>query len=469
MKNEDLFKESIHLILNYNERSIIIEMKKYKTLVDIKEKAYDLFYPIKNTINIYLNNKNLESLVDQPIGYIFSGKSLVNLKIVDVGVNDSPYKLVKRFKDPNIINDVTTLYSRLNFSQKSAGKTNTTFLNSDKSSNKDFKKNDKRSKMKEKSLLLSKNKLILLKSELNKNDEILFRTNNLFNSNSVDNLNIIKTKKKKAKLKGKLPPIAQKNNVNDTNKKFQIEEINKKINSRINSTKMKKTKSMNNILYNKCNNCFINKISIYCRFCDSFLCRNCSLNKKSAHQEHKESFVYLNVSNNSENIKKYKDIIVSNFSRSLNYFKNLDKKELETINEITDGNSEKFSYNKIIENLDENVQNLVKKANNMKNSMKQFEFNKQVNDDEERVKEICANEKKVLKKFDVYEYKSQIQPFFVLNKFERNMAKYFNNYEASNDQRIYVKSQIELLFDNVENEVDGVMDEIEKIIGKINI
>ena len=469
MKNEDLLKENIQLILNYNERSIVVEMKKYKTLEDVKDKVYDLFYPIKNNINIYLNNKNLESLVDQPIGYIFSGKSLVNLKIVDVGVNDSPYKLVKRFKDPNIINDVTTLYSRLNFSQKSAGKTNTTFLNSDKSSNKDFKKNDKRSKMKEKSLLLSKNKLILLKSELNKNDEILFRTNNLFNSNSVDNLNIINTNEKKAKLKGKLPPIAQKNNVNDTNKKIQIEEINKKINTRINSTKMKKTKSMNNILYNKCNNCFINKISIYCRFCDSFLCRNCSLNKKSAHQEHKESFVYLNVSNNSENIKKYKDIIVSNFSRSLNYFKNLDKKELETINEITDGNSEKFSYNKIIENLDENVQNLVKKANNMKNSMKQFEFNKQVNDDEERVKEICANEKKVLKKFDVYEYKSQIQPFFVLNKFERNMAKYFNNYEASNAQRIYVKSQIELLFDNVENEVDGVMDEIEKIIGKINI
>ena len=49
------------------------------------------------------------------------------------------------------------------------------------------------------------------------------------------------------------------------------------------------------------------------------------------------------------------------------------------------------------------------------------------------------------------------------------MAKYFNNYEASNDQRIYIKSQIELMFDNVENEVDNALDDIEKIIGNMKI
>ena len=47
MQNEDLLKESIHLTLNYNDHSIVIGQKKYKTLEDIKEKAYDLFYPIK--------------------------------------------------------------------------------------------------------------------------------------------------------------------------------------------------------------------------------------------------------------------------------------------------------------------------------------------------------------------------------------------------------------------------------------
>ena len=103
MKNEDLLKESIQLILNYEARSVIVEFKKYKTLEDVKEKIYDIFYPIKNKINIYSNNKNLEPLLDQPIGYIFAGKSIVNLKIVDMDKIESPYKLVKRFKVSNII------------------------------------------------------------------------------------------------------------------------------------------------------------------------------------------------------------------------------------------------------------------------------------------------------------------------------------------------------------------------------
>ena len=464
MKNEDLLKESIQLFLNYKERSIGIEVKKYKTLDEIKDKVYDLFYPIKNTIHIYLNNKNLEPLIDQPIGYIFSGKSIVYLKIIDVGVIDSPYKLIKRFKDPNIIKDVTDLYSRVNF-QNTAGKTNNTSTNNDKSKDNDAK-NNLANKMKDKPILLSKNKLILLKSELNKNDKVI-QAKKLFSSNSVDNLNMLKTKEKNLKIKGILPPIIQKKrNIND---KLKLDLIKKKIIPRINSSKIKKTQSMNNILYNKCNNCFINKISIYCRLCDIFLCHNCSINKKCIHHKHKENFLKLDKLNNSENINKYKDLLLLDFSESLDYFKNLDKKELEQIKENDENVNKKFNYDKIIESLDENMQNLVKKANLMKNSMKKFEFKKEVNDDEEKIKDICNNEKKVLKKFDVYEYKSQIQPFFVLNKFERNMAKYFNNYEASNEQRIYIKSQIELMFDNVENEVDGVLDDIEKIIGNIKI
>ena len=461
MKNEDLLKENIQLILNYNERSIVIEVKKYKTLEEIKDKVYDLFYPIKNEINIYLNQKNLEPLNDQPVGYVFSGKSIVNLKIIDVGVIDSPYKLVKRFKDPNIINDVTNLYSRLNFQQTNK-KFNITSLNNETMDKEN--KNIIKNQMKDKSLLLSKNKLILLKSELNKNDEVK-PGKKLFSNNSVDNLKI-ETNKKNVKFKGKLPPITQKRS---SKINLNIDIITKKANSRIDSSKTKKNKSMTNILYNKCNNCFINKISKYCRLCNTFLCQNCSTNKKTTHQEHKEHFINLDIVNNIDNINKYKDLLTSDFTKSLNYFENIEKKDSEPIIENEESRIEKFSYDKIIENLDENVQKLVKKAYNMKNSMKKFEFNEQVNDDEEKVKEICDNEKKVLKNFDVYEYKSQIQPFFVLNKFERNMAKYFNNYEASNDQRIYIKSQIELMFDNVENEVDGVLDDIEKIIGNIKI
>ena len=465
MKNEDLLKESIQLILNYEARSVIVEFKKYKTLEDVKEKIYDIFYPIKNQINIYSNNKNLEPLLDQPIGYIFAGKSIVNLKIVDMDKIESPYKLVKRFKVSNIIEDVTNVYNRLNF-QKSPNKINIS------SPNTNNKINDQKSKnlhklVRKPTLLLSKNNLISLKSELNKQDNIDIDNKNqkLIKSNSVDNLEVLNFTGKRNNLKTKLPPITLKNS-NNKNKHFKIDVVPNKINLRLNSTKNNRSQSMKNILYNKCNNCFINKISSYCRTCDAFLCPNCSTNKKSLHQEHKESLINLDLNKNPENISEYKDILILNFTKGINYFDNI---EINSKKNKSKNKKEKLDYDSIITKLGENLNNLVTKANEMKNSMKEFHFDKNVNDDEEKVKEICDNEKKVLKNFNVNEYQSQFQPFFVLNKFERNMAKYFNNYEASNDQRIYIKSQIELMFDNVENEVDNALDDIEKIIGNMKI
>ena len=465
MKNEDLLKESIQLILNYEARSVIVEFKKYKTLEDVKEKIYDIFYPIKNQINIYSNNKNLEPLLDQPIGYIFAGKSIVNLKIVDMDKIESPYKLVKRFKVSNIIEDVTNVYNRLNF-QKSPNKINIS------SPNTNNKINDQKSKnlhklVRKPTLLLSKNNLISLKSELNKQDNIDIDNKNqkLIKCNSVDNLEVLNFTGKRNNLKTKLPPITLKNS-NNKNKHFKIDVVPNKINLRLNSTKNNRSQSMKNILYNKCNNCFINKISSYCRTCDAFLCPNCSTNKKSLHQEHKESLINLDLNKNPENISEYKDILILNFTKGINYFDNI---EINSKKNKSKNKKEKLDYDSLITKLGENLNNLVTKANEMKNSMKEFHFDKNVNDDEEKVKEICDNEKKVLKNFNVNEYQSQFQPFFVLNKFERNMAKYFNNYEASNDQRIYIKSQIELMFDNVENEVDNALDDIEKIIGNMKI
>ena len=465
MKNEDLLKESIQLILNYEARSVIVEFKKYKTLEDVKEKIYDIFYPIKNQINIYSNNKNIEPLLDQPIGYIFAGKSIVNLKIVDMDKIESPYKLVKRFKVSNIIEDVTNVYNRLNF-QKSPNKINIS------SPNTNNKINDQKSKnlhklVRKPTLLLSKNNLISLKSELNKQDNIDIDNKNqkLIKSNSVDNLEVLNFTGKRNNLKTKLPPITLKNS-NNKNKHFKIDVVPNKINLRLNSTKNNRSQSMKNILYNKCNNCFINKISSYCRTCDAFLCPNCSTNKKSLHQEHKESLINLDLNKNPENISEYKDILILNFTKGINYFDNI---EINSKKNKSKNKKEKLDYDSLITKLSENLNNLFTKANEMKNSMKEFHFDKNVNDDEEKVKEICDNEKKVLKNFNVNEYQSQFQPFFVLNKFERNMAKYFNNYEASNDQRIYIKSQIELMFDNVENEVDNALDDIEKIIGNMKI
>ena len=460
MKNEDLLKDSIHLILNYHGRSIVVELKKYKTLVDVKQKVFDLFFPVKHNINVYLNNKNLEPLIKQPIGYIFSGQTLVNLKVVDEGVINTPFKLINRFQDSFYkTNDLITNYSRRNFN----------YYNKTNKSNSSIKNN------KNNSVMLNKNKLLLLKTELKNNNNKNNITNNkrLFNSSSVENIN---TKKYQTRI-NKLPPIQSKNIKNNKNK------------------------SNINIIYNKCNDCYINKISIYCRLCDKFLCNNCALNKRSYHTVHKNDFIKLIQDSNTANIKQYKNIINKQLKESLITFNkighnnikenteeegNNDKnkeKGKKKLNDNDNGNDEnddekndekkkdndnndKFNYNEIMTKISGNIYKLVDQAKEMKDKIKNVDFSqvKDTNDDA-RTEAIINNEKNVLKKLDVFEYVSPFQPFFILNTYERNMHKYFNNYGISNDERIYMKTQIELMFENVENEVDNTLAEIDKIIG----
>ena len=49
------------------------------------------------------------------------------------------------------------------------------------------------------------------------------------------------------------------------------------------------------------------------------------------------------------------------------------------------------------------------------------------------------------------------------------MDKKLSNYGVNTDDRILVKSKIELMFENVENEIDKTLIEMEKIIGNIDI
>ena len=447
MKNEDLLKESIHLILNYHGRSLIVEFKKYKTLVHVKQKVFDLFFPVKHNINIYLNNKNLEPLVNQPIGYIFSGQSLVNLKVVDEGVINTPYKLVNRYQDSfYTTNDLMSISRRnFNFNNK-ASKTNSSSI-----SNKLSKSNSKeKNKIKtNKSNMLTQNNLFLLKKELTKNNNFTSNKNlnnnkKLFKSGSVEN---IKTKKYQIG-KTKLPPIIQK--------------ASNKNNNNI------------NILYNKCNDCYINKISKYCRLCDEFLCNNCALNKKSFHIKHKDDLITLIQDSNKANIKQYKKIINKILKESLSSFDNIGKNKNkgesdneQEENEIKDddkSNKEEFDYNEMITKISGSVYKLVDQANEMKSNLKDIDFS-QIDANDEKIDAICENEKEVLKRLNVFEYVSPFQPFFILNTYERNMAKYFNNYGVNCDERLYVKTKIELMFENVEKEVDNTLAEIESIIG----
>lgn len=459
MKNEDLLKESIHLILNYHGRSIIVEFKKYKTLVHVKQKVFDLFFPVKNNINIYSNNKNLEPLVSQPIGYIFSGQSLVNLKVVDEGVINTPFKLINRFQDSFYTsNDYIGNVSRRNFYiNNKANRTKSTQKENNLSKTNSKRSNNNNSNQ---SVMLNKNKLFLLKSELNNiNKNITINNKKLINSGSVDNL---KTKKYHLG-KNILPPIEQKNIKNKKNNNKNI-----------------------NIIYNKCNDCYINKISIYCRLCDKFLCNNCSLNKKSHHISHKKDFITLIQDSNRANIKQYKNIINKKLKESLSSFNKIDKnnniekneEEKRDKNKGNDKNdyndneknhenynTEQFNYNEIITKITENVYNLVEQAIEMKNNIKNIDYSQANDSDDGKIPAIVDNEKKVLKKLNVFDYVSPFQPFFILNTYERNMHKYFNNYGMNNDERIYMKTQIELMFENAENEIDNTFAEIEKIFG----
>ena len=174
MKNENLLKDSINLILNYHGLSIKVELKKYKTLIDIKQKVLELFYPVKHNIIILLNNKNLEPLIKQPIGYIFSGQSLVNLKVLDEDAINTPIKLVNRYQDSlYTISDLMANYGRTkyNFITK-ANKTNSTSIENEKQLSKVNIQRNANIQTTNKSSMLTKNKLFLLKTELNMDNNI---------------------------------------------------------------------------------------------------------------------------------------------------------------------------------------------------------------------------------------------------------------------------------------------------------
>ena len=462
MKNEDLLKDNIHLILNYHGRSIVVELKKYKTLVHIKEKVFDFFYPVKNNIHIYSNNKNLETLINQPIGNIFSGKSIVSLKIIDEENTQTPFKLVNRYEDTfyrknNLVSNYSKRYNYENLSK----------------SNSISKENNKISKTSKISLkgnsnisLFKKSKLFLLKSEVNNdnNSNKVITQKKLNNNCSMDNI----MNKKYLTRRIKLPPIQAKNKNTNINIKKVSNKNNIKGNNKIkiNDNNSKNTSKDIKIIYNKCNNCFINKISIYCRLCDKFLCNNCSYNKKSPHLEHESNFIRLNHNNNSENLNEYKKIIKKDLKAKLNIFKKYDKKEEENLEE---DNNEKFSYDLIINNISNYFYKLVDSTTDIKNSVKNLDESQSENPNSNEIESICNYERDELKKVNVYEYQSPFQPFFILNKHEKNMDKKLSNYGVNTDDRILVKSKIELMFENVENEIDKTLIEMEKIIGNIDI
>ena len=95
MKNITI-PDTITVILNYNDKNVSINVKRFKKLSYIKEKIYHLFYPIKSDIKIKYNNKDLSCFLEQSIGLIFENRTRIRLLVEQI--YGSKKQLIKKFK-----------------------------------------------------------------------------------------------------------------------------------------------------------------------------------------------------------------------------------------------------------------------------------------------------------------------------------------------------------------------------------
>ena len=424
MKNKDNLNQNINLILNYRGRSVVVEIKKFKSLVAVKQKIFDIFYPVKHNIRLFYNNRNIEHLITKPLGQIFANQSSVSLKIEDEPEKNTPFKILNRYKQSAMTNDLLDNLRKKYFNN-----------NNNNNNNNSIGKNNE-------SIMTIKNKLKLFKIKLYKSPNT---TKNIYskklkNCSSFEFINV----NKKYQTKKLLPPI---------------------------SPYVSKNKIKNNtiILYNKCNDCYINDITIYCRTCDLFICDNCSTNGKGYHLTHKEDFIELIKDSNKQNINKYKQIIFDKFKNALTHLNNIDPCYTEEDNKCNDNSIKSMNgncdYAIILNNIKSNIFLLVDKATEINDSFKEIDLN--ATDEftkQKEINDICENEVKVLQDLDVYQYTSPFQPFFILNNYEKNMSQYFQSKEGNNNDRKYIKQQIKDLFQAIENEIDDSMEEIDTIL-----
>ena len=105
MKNLSI-PDTITVILNYNDKNVSINVKRFKKINYIKEKIYHLFYPIKSDIIIKYNNKDLSCFLDQSIGLIFENRTRVKLLVEQIyGSKKQLIKKIKLNSQKNLLSD----------------------------------------------------------------------------------------------------------------------------------------------------------------------------------------------------------------------------------------------------------------------------------------------------------------------------------------------------------------------------
>lgn len=400
MKNENLMEENIKITLIYLGRKLTIEVKKFKTLQYIKQKVYEYFFPVSEKISFFHNNRNLDILAKEPLGYIFSGKKIVKLNVIpENSDNLTPIKIIKRFKD----------------SSYSANNVNNSYNIIVSKSRKNINKNNKSN------ILINSDKNL---GKVNKNSKIN-------NCASMDNI-INSNKQNKISGKVKLPPI----------------KIKKKENNKNNI----------NVIFNKnnCYECQNNKINIYCRKCDIFLCDKCILLENSKHKNHEQFLLKIEKKTNKGKIKKYVNTINYQFNNSINDFHSDDCNNL--LNNFILKSEKNFNR---VSGLEEKITEF---TNGMRESVNAIDYEKLDEDRTNTILNICNEKRMRYMETNVNEYISPFQPFFILNNIERELSYFFNGMNEEGEQVTVIKNKVNYIFKNVDQQLENTIKQIDSII-----
>ena len=108
MKNKRI-SDLIRITLSYNNKDISISVNNFIKLNKIKQKAYQLFYPIKSDIKLKYNNKDLSYFLDQSIGLLFENRGKIKLTIEPIIGTRRLLKQVKLNSHKNIFIENTEI------------------------------------------------------------------------------------------------------------------------------------------------------------------------------------------------------------------------------------------------------------------------------------------------------------------------------------------------------------------------
>ena len=104
-KNKKI-SDLIQITLIYNNKEASFFIKNFTKLKKVKEKAYQLFFPINTDIKLKYNNRDFSYFLDQSIGLLFENKEKIKFKIEPIlGTR----KLIKN----NKLNSSKNIYSSI--------------------------------------------------------------------------------------------------------------------------------------------------------------------------------------------------------------------------------------------------------------------------------------------------------------------------------------------------------------------